>query len=120
MLPVLEYLAIAVLALACLSMAIALDSARRAALVQRELILEFRVAGDDERNRLSHDIHDDLGQKLALLKMQASAVGVPQVAPHVASLDASVAMVDGIIADVRALSHTLRPMPFDAGQISPR
>ena len=56
--------------IATLSLATAVDSAQRSALLHRDLALKLQSAGEAERTRLSHELHDDIAQKLAALKMQ--------------------------------------------------
>lgn len=69
-----------------------------------------------EKNQLSHELHDEIGQKLIALKLQ---MGLAHHSVHPAGVAGATALLDEIIEDVRALSHSLRPAPFDEGQLIP-
>ena len=103
--------------LATLSLATAVDSARRSALLHRDLALKLQTAAEDERVRLSHELHDDIAQKLAALKMQLE---LDQLLGQTRRTEGdAVGAVDGLIADVRELSRSLRPAPFEEGRLIP-
>ena len=53
-----------------LLLATSVDSGRQSAMLHRDLVLQLQSAGEAERARLSHELHDDIAQKLAALKMQ--------------------------------------------------
>ena len=100
-----------------LSLATAVDAAKRSALLHRDLVLKLQSAGESERARLSHELHDDIAQKLAVLKMQLE---LDQLLGQNRRTSAdSVSAVEGLIGDVRALSKSLRPAPFEEGQLIP-
>ena len=95
----------------------AVGAARRSAAVHKRLAEELQAAADSERTRLSHELHDEVAQKLAALKMQ---IQLADIAPHSSRVaTSSVAIVDDLPANVRAISHSLRPAPFDRGQPVP-
>jgi signal transduction histidine kinase len=100
----------------CLVVSTAVESARRSARLHRELALQVQSAGEAERTRLAHELHDDIAQKLAALKMQLE---LDRLAPRQDGAVDSVGAVDQLIADVRALSRSLRPAPFEEGQLIP-
>jgi signal transduction histidine kinase len=102
--------------LLCLVVSIAVESAQRSARLHRELALQLQSAGDAERTRLAHELHDDIAQQLAALKMQLELDRLARQPDHTAD---SVGAVDQLIADVRALSRSLRPAPFEEGQLIP-
>ncbi|MBM4293113.1 MAG: hypothetical protein FJ138_18270 [Deltaproteobacteria bacterium] len=69
-------------------------------------------AQEEERARVSRDLHDDLGQALTGLRLQLTALlRAPGAPPPLAPL---IAGVDDSIARVRALAHDLRPPELDA------
>lgn len=97
----------------------ALSHARRAAAALQRLSSEVRDAQEAERARLAHELHDGVGQKLAALKMHLQLEPAASAGHGTAAAQAGIAIVDGVIADVRSLSSALRPVPFDAGQLIP-
>jgi signal transduction histidine kinase len=102
--------------LLCLVVSISVESAQRSARLHRELALQLQSAGEAERRRLAHELHDDIAQQLAALKMQLE---LDDLAPQQGRTADSVGAVDQLIADVRALSRSLRPAPFEEGQLIP-
>ena len=103
--------------LAALSLATAVDSAKRSALLHRDLALKLQSAAEAERARLSHELHDDIAQKLAALKMQLELNHL--LGEQRRTETDAVAAVDSLIGDVRALSFSLRPAPFEEGRLVP-
>ena len=70
---------------------------------------------EEERSRISRDLHDGIGQLLTALKIQLEllereAAGIPQVAARIAS---SREIAETALAEVRQLSHVLRPQMLD-------
>jgi PAS domain S-box-containing protein len=59
---------------------------------------------DEERRRIARELHDDLGQQLAALKMELSKL---------ADAGAANDLVDGAVASVRNLSYLLHPPLLD-------
>lgn len=110
---------IGVTGMVALSLGAAVAAARRSAAVHQRLALELQAAADRERARLSHELHDDVAQKLAALKMQLQLAELASGPDHTPSTSSSVAIVDDLLTNVRALSHSLRPAPFDNGQLVP-
>jgi two-component system sensor histidine kinase UhpB len=82
-----------------------------------ELALQLQSAADAERARLAHELHDDVAQKLAALKMRLELDG--PAAGQGRSSGELVGAVDHLISDVRALSRSMRPAPFEEGQLIP-
>lgn len=96
--------------------------ARTAELRQRERQLQelgarLVAAQEEERARISRDLHDDLGQVLTGLRLRLAAIeaalgpGANQAQGHLA---AAMAAVDGGVQEVRRLAHALRPPALDA------
>ncbi len=110
---------VSVTGIVALSLGTAVGAARRLAAVHRRLALELQSAVDVERTRLSHELHDDVAQRLAALKMQLQLDARCPDAGSPASSASSVAIVDDLLVNVRSLSHSLRPAPFDSGQLLP-
>ena len=102
-----------------LSLGAAIGTLRGSAIVHRQLAQELQAAVDSERTRLSHELHDEVAQKLAALKMQLQLADINRAVGHTATTVSSVAIVDDVLANVRAISHSLRPAPFDRGQLVP-
>jgi len=110
---------VGVTGMVALSLGAAVGTARRSAVVHRRLAQELQAAGDSERSRLSHELHDEVAQKLAALKMQLQLADIAPDSDRRTTTSASVAIVDDLLANVRAISHSLRPAPFDRGQLLP-
>ncbi len=100
-----------------LSLATAVDAAQRSAVLHRDLVVKLQSAGEAERARLSHELHDDIAQKLAALKMQLELDQL--LGQNRRSAADSVSAVDGLIGDIREMSRSLRPAPFEEGQLIP-
>jgi len=76
---------------------------------------------EEERKRISRELHDEMGQQLAALRMEVSVLRVREGAeqsadagPHDVLLD----RVDRLVASVRALVSQLRPPALDGGLIA--
>ena len=110
---------VGVTGIVAVSLGAAVGAARRSAAVHRRLALELQAAADSERTRLSHELHDEVAQKLAALKMQLQLAEIAPDPGPPRSTASSVAIVDDLLANVRAMSHALRPAPFDRGQLVP-
>jgi len=79
------------------------------------------MALEEERKRISRELHDEMGQQLAALRMEVSVLRVREGAerpgdsgPHDLLLD----RVDRLVASVRALVSQLRPPALDGGLIA--
>lgn len=110
---------VGVTGMVALSLGAAVGAARRSAAMHRRLALELQAAADRERSRLSHELHDEVAQKLAALKMQLQLTEIDPVLDRRKSTASSVAIVDDLLSEVRVMSHSLRPAPFDEGQLLP-
>ena len=100
-----------------LVLATSVESTQRSVRLHRELALQVQSAADAERSRLAHELHDDIAQKLAALKMQLELDRLKTQKGR--STEEFVGAVDHLIADVRALSRTMRPGPFEEGHLIP-
>lgn len=74
-------------------------SARRSAETDRRIAAHLVEAREDERQRVAHTLHEDLGQRLSALKMRAG--------------DAVAQEIDAAIAVVRRIVNELRPTMLD-------
>jgi signal transduction histidine kinase len=110
---------VGVTSLVALSLGSAVGAARRSAAIHRQLAAQLQTARDAERGRLSHELHDDVAQRLAALKMQLQIAQMHVGVPDAAGGLASVALIDELLGSVRSLAHSLRPVPFDPGQLVP-
>ena len=70
----------------------------------QKLSARLMYVQDEERRRIARELHDDLGQQLAGLKM---------VLPRIPGSEESVKMVDTILVTVRNLSYLLHPPLLD-------
>lgn len=76
---------------------------------------------EEERSRISRDLHDGIGQLLTALKIQlelleSEAAGMTQVAARITS---SRELAETALAEVRQLSHVLRPQMLDELGLEP-
>lgn len=85
----------------------------------RELAAHQMVLKEEERKRIAQEIHDELGQRLTVLRMDISMLPRAVRADpggllpgQVAELKAS---LDGIVALVRDIAGRLRPATLDVG-----
>jgi signal transduction histidine kinase len=79
----------------------------------RRLSVRLMSAQDQERRRIARDLHDGLGQELAVAKMVLDKTllqGPPQ--PQEACAQASI-IIDRAIQQVRTMSHLLHPPLLD-------
>ncbi|MET3129866.1 PAS domain S-box-containing protein [Oxalobacteraceae bacterium GrIS 1.11] len=84
----------------------------------RQLAIHLETAKEDERKRISRDIHDELGQNLLALRIDISMLSArtaqshPRLNQRVASV---LCNVDATIKNVRGIMNDLRPMVLDLG-----
>jgi PAS domain S-box-containing protein len=84
----------------------------------RLLALHLETAKEDERKRISRDIHDDLGQNLLALRIDISMLESRTRARHPrlhGRAAAVLANVDTTIRSVRGIMNELRPPVLDLG-----
>lgn len=88
---------------------------RQAAEDQRKRFYEhLQLAREEERKRLSREVHDELGQALTGLKMDlARLASLPETAGIGPRLEDMDALVDQAIRDVRRIATELRPGILD-------
>jgi len=87
----------------------------------RALFARLDKVRENERKRLAREIHDDLGQKLALLRYEVLLLGM-NVKDHSASLPEATNLllkqVDDAIHSLRAIVTDLRPAVLDLGLVA--
>jgi len=88
----------------------------------RALARRVLTAQEDERRRLSHELHDESGQALTALKITLEMIR-DDLPDHVHDLrqrvDEAVALTDTTIEGIRLLSRALRPPALDALGLNP-
>ncbi len=89
------------------------ESLRESEKELRYLSSQLLLAQESERRRISRELHDELGQSLALLKLQLSLTKkrLPDNLQH--QYDEQMHSIDQIIENVRRLSRDLRPAALD-------
>ncbi|MCK9389872.1 MAG: HAMP domain-containing protein [Sulfuritalea sp.] len=74
----------------------------------RSLSARMRAVREEERTRISHEIHDELGQRLTALKFEIARLGNGETESHIAT------QIDELIRTVRVISWELRPSVLDS------
>ncbi|MFZ5548869.1 MAG: histidine kinase [Pseudomonadota bacterium] len=93
-------------------------AARRSAALEQardrleSLARQLLEVEENERRALARELHDDLGQRLAALKMNVQIAQAAQPAPP-PMLGEAVRIADECIAQVRQRAISLRPAPLD-------
>jgi len=99
---------------------LALERARLVDLLQakqlqiRELSEELLRAQDDERRRISRDLHDDTGQALLTIRLRLElARRQPDPGKHRQEVDAALVLVDRSVQDLRRIIARLSPLALE-------
>ncbi|GEM_PF-2957374 len=80
----------------------------------RKLSNQLQVIRENEKTRISREIHDELGQILTGLKMELSCLEVELESPAIVEkLQAMGGMIDSTINSVRRIATELRPQILD-------
>jgi PAS domain S-box-containing protein len=110
------------------SLAIAIQNARlfeqvRAGQEQlRRLTRQVVTAQEEDRRRVSRELHDEAGQALTALKINLELLQADLPAEFTAlrqSLSEAIALTDETMDEMRRLAHTLRPPALDAVGLNP-
>ncbi|NKI72527.1 diguanylate cyclase [Collimonas pratensis] len=87
----------------------------------RERAYELEASREEERKRMTREIHDELGQHLSALRMGVSVVGLEFGGKNPSlqgKIERMVALVDTTIKVVRNVVSSLRPSALDMGIVS--
>lgn len=86
----------------------------------RDLSARLLQMQDDERRRIARELHDSVGQMLAALGMNLSAVrsDIDHLARTAATLTDSESLVQEMVTEVRTISHLLHPPLLDEAGLS--
>ncbi len=88
----------------------------------RELSAALQLIREEEKTRIARELHDELGQALTALKMDASAIA-GELAPEQTELarraDGMKRLIDQTVASVRRISADLRPVMLDNLGLAP-
>ncbi len=90
---------------------------RRAEQEMERLAARLATTQEEERHRISRELHDEAGQALAALKLSLQLLrdDVGTMAPDAAgSIDQLVDLVESTRQQVRTIAHDLRPPALDA------
>jgi PAS domain S-box-containing protein len=110
------------------SLAIAIQNARlfeqvRAGQEQlRRLTRQVVTAQEEDRRRVSRELHDEAGQALTALKISLELMQADLPAESIVlrqSLSEAIALTDATMDEMRRLAHTLRPPALDAVGLNP-
>jgi len=78
---------------------------------------------EEEKNRVARELHDDLGQQLATLKVEAATIEdhlrADETAAAIANLRKVYSLIDQIIGSVRRIAAGLRPAMLDDLGLTP-
>lgn len=86
----------------------------------RQLTGRLESAKEEERSRISRELHDEFGQTLTAAKINLQMLRKASADPAVAQrLEESVAMVDGMIRQARNIALGLRPPLLDEAGLVP-
>lgn len=88
----------------------------------RALSAELMQAQEKERKRISRELHDELGQSMAILKHRVRSIGKSlhsESAETERDIGAAVKLIDRIIEKVRKISTDLNPSLLDDLGLSP-
>ena len=88
----------------------------------RELSAALQSIREEEKTRIARELHDELGQALTALKMDASAIAsdlAPREAELIRRANGMKALIDSTVASVRRISADLRPVMLDSLGLTP-
>ena len=89
---------------------------RRTAEDLRRLAAHLEKAREEERTRIAHELHDELGQAMTAMRIDIAWIqkNIPSSAPRLRSrIESLGALADEALANVRRLSMEMRPSILD-------
>ncbi|KJK17222.1 histidine kinase [Burkholderiaceae bacterium 16] len=93
------------------------DALRESREELQRLSANIQHVREEEKNHIARELHDDLGQQLATLKVEAAKIEDPLIAAEtpapVANLHRVYLLIDQIIGSVRRIAAGLRPTMLD-------
>ena len=91
------------------------DITERKQIQLKDLATGILVAQEKERARLSHELHDEIGQSLTALKilLKRTQQRANEQDRVVATLDEGQRMLEHLMEDVRGIAYRLRPSELD-------
>ncbi|MBF0098430.1 MAG: response regulator, partial [Magnetococcales bacterium] len=80
-----------------------------------ELAVYLQQIREDERKQMAHEVHDELGSRLAKIKMEMILMSRDQQDPHAVAdwMGRLLPQIDGLIESVRRVAVSLRPHVLD-------
>jgi PAS domain S-box-containing protein len=88
----------------------------------RELSAALQSIREEEKTRIARELHDELGQMLTALKMEAAAIASdlsPQQTDLVKRAQGMKQLIDQTVASVRRISADMRPVMLDSLGLAP-
>jgi PAS domain S-box-containing protein len=88
----------------------------------RELSAALQSIREEEKTRIARELHDELGQMLTALKMEAAAIASdlsPQQTDLVKRAQGMKQLIDQTVASVRRISADMRPVMLDNLGLAP-
>ncbi len=92
---------------------------RRAEEALRALPRRLVRAQEQERQRVSRELHDEIGQVLTAVKISLQRLKCTEEDPRLADIDVGIEQIDRAIDGVRDLSISLRPLHLDVLGLGP-
>ena len=88
-------------------------SLKAASLHERSLSARLLEVQDQERRRISRELHDSVGQSLVAVKMNLGMVKRKLPATELKEIEDAQRMIDEVLTKVRTVSHLLHPPTLD-------